>query len=176
MCVCVCHVNLRQFILDSHFAHINMHVNVNGEIALVFVHCATHAICAIFFFLFVAFFLARTTDELLCHLLFLWYSIFYAARNFNCFTFSFICCSISSSIVLLQQKQLETKKSRSLTRVLFAFEFVFFVIRPEPLSTASPSNFIPLLVLFLSLSIRTKFAFRCEWARNRLQLLAAVAP
>lgn len=32
--VCVCHVNLRQFILDSHFAHINMHVNVNA-IALV---------------------------------------------------------------------------------------------------------------------------------------------
>lgn len=27
--VCVCHVNLRQFILDSHFAHINMHANVN---------------------------------------------------------------------------------------------------------------------------------------------------
>lgn len=123
--VCVCHVNLRQFILDSHFAHINMHVNVNA-IALVYV-CIVRPI---FFFPWKYF----CSLNFFCHLLFLWYSIFCSARNFNCFSFSFIrCCSSSSGYIteLLQRKQLETKKSRSLTRVLLLLNSFSLLFDPS---------------------------------------------
>lgn len=149
--VCVCHVNLRQFILDSHFAHINMHVNVNA-IALVYV-CIVRPI---FFFHGITF--ARATElNFFCHLLFLWYSIFCAARNFNCFSFSFIrCCSSSSGYIteLQQQKQLETEKSRSLTRVFcFWIHFLCYLTRATVVC-------ISIVAVFLSLSFNLEICIQ----------------
>lgn len=80
--LCVCHVNLRQFILDSHFAHINMHVNVIAFASL----CLSFGVCSYFYTDACNFFLRcfgccptlflefhsswHSSDELLCHLSF----------------------------------------------------------------------------------------------------------
>lgn len=146
------------------------------DCALVYVYCTTHAICAIFFLRAIPF--AQATDQLLCHLLFLWYSIFFFMRPETLIVFHFLlfaAAAAAAALGPLQQKQLETEKipqSYKSASLLNPFSLLF-----------DPSYCCRLCCT--AAATATLFSFLClfpfeigNWiciqmrARNRLQLFA----